>query len=203
MDIKHYYSKVLVVVICLGGFLTFPGGIKAQSLMINEVMSSNGSIIADKDGDYEDWIEIYNGETDSIQLEGFGLTDDRDELYRWIFPDTIIAPGKFVLVWASGKKRALGNGKLPFFKRLGIFLAGKRIPGEPRPLHTNFSIKSDGETIILTDPAGNEADRVPKIEIERDNSYGRYPDGTDEWFFFNEPTPGKPNRMIIPDVPGE
>ncbi len=65
----------------------------AQNVVINEFMASNGSTIADEDGDYPDWIELYNAGSEPVNLEGWGLTDDTDNLFRWIFPDITIAPG--------------------------------------------------------------------------------------------------------------
>ena len=75
----------------------------AQNLVINELMSANVSTISDKDGDYPDWIEIYNASTNRINLNNFGLSDDESEPFRWIFPDITIAPNNFLLIYASGK----------------------------------------------------------------------------------------------------
>jgi len=51
-------------------FIFFSLSALAQDLAINEVMASNDNIIADADGDYEDWIEIYNYGTTPINLDG-------------------------------------------------------------------------------------------------------------------------------------
>ena len=156
------------------------GNAQAQSIVINEVMSSNGQTISDEDGDYEDWVEIHNFGDNPVNLNGFGLSDDYDRPYRWVFPDTTIEPNGFLLVWASNKDR--------------------RIPGAE--LHTNFAISSDGEEIILTSLQGERLDEFPPISILRDVSAGRFPDGTGEWYFFDQPTPGasnttEPERRIV------
>ena len=76
-----------------------------QEIVINEIMSSNASTIADEDGDYPDWIELYNYGEDAVDLAGWGLSDDPENLFRWVFPQVSLGPGEFLLVWASGKDR--------------------------------------------------------------------------------------------------
>ncbi|MBT4484895.1 MAG: hypothetical protein HOC71_14585, partial [Candidatus Latescibacteria bacterium] len=73
--------------------------------LINEVMSSNASTIQDEDGDYSDWIEIYNPGDSPIDLAGYGLSDRADDPFKWVFPSCIINPGQYLLVFASGKDR--------------------------------------------------------------------------------------------------
>lgn len=66
-------------------------------------MSSNSKTIADEDGDYEDWIELYNPTTEIVNLEGWGLSDNESKPYKWVFPDITLVPNDYLLVWASGK----------------------------------------------------------------------------------------------------
>ncbi len=75
----------------------------AQRLVINEVMSANISTIADEDGDYSDWIELFNADTVRIDLTNFGLSDDPARPFRWKFPKIAIEPNQFILLFASGK----------------------------------------------------------------------------------------------------
>ncbi|MFO8029912.1 MAG: CotH kinase family protein [Cyclonatronaceae bacterium] len=151
----------------------------APDVVINEVQASNDSTVADEDGDYEDWIELFNTGADTVDLHGFGLSDDASRPWRWVFPEgTRIDPGGFLLIWASGKDR--------------------RTPGAP--LHTGFSIRSEGEEVHLssfTIPDGADSpviDRLGPTLIRTDYSFGRYPDGSDSWRLFDEPTPGDANR---------
>lgn len=163
------YFRFFIISLMFSGILT--GVMYSQSIKINEVMASNGVTISDEDGDLEDWIELLNAGIQPVSLGGLGLSDDYDNPFRWIFPDTTIQPGEFFLIWASGKDRT--------------------IPGQE--LHTNFSIDSDGEELILTDANGVRIDELVPTSIPRDISYGRQPDGSDDWFYFMEPTPGAPN----------
>ena len=140
-------------------------------VVINEVQASNSDTIFDQDGDASDWIELYNTGNSSVNLSGFGLSDNYDNIYKWEFPSVTISAGGYLLVWASGKDRANSTGEL----------------------HTNFSISRDGEEIILTDPDGTRWDEIPPIEIPRGISYGRFPDGGSQFFYFDSPTPGAPN----------
>jgi hypothetical protein len=140
-----------------------------QSVLINEVMASNGDTVADEDGDFEDWIELYNPTSAPVDLKGYWLTDDADDLLQWQIPDTTLGAGDFLLIWASGKDRA----------------------GET--LHTSFRIDRAGEVLILLDPDGTEIDRLDPTPVPRDYSFGRRPDGSENWVYFADPTPGAPN----------
>lgn len=167
-------SRVLRSLSLLIVFLFFTETASAQQagLILNEVMASNSTTIADEDGDFEDWIELFNASDEAVNLQGYALSDDESRPQRWIFPAVTLQPGEFLLVWASGKDR-----RIPF--------------GE---LHTNFSISAGGEEILLTDPFGTTIDFIPPTPIPTDISFGRYPDGSDVWQFFTVPTPGTPNE---------
>jgi hypothetical protein len=155
------------------GWLLFvlPLASQAQSLALNEIMASNSTSIADEDGDFEDWIELYNYSVEPVNLAGYGLSDDYNDPFLWVFPDVTIQPGEFMLVWASGKNRTN--------------------PGSP--LHTNFSINAGGEEVLFTHPSGATIDEILPSAIPTDISYGRSPDGSGTWFFFDQPTPGESN----------
>ena len=77
----------------------------SQGLVINEFMSSNGSIIYDEDGDTPDWIELYNGGDNNINLNGYGITDDPTDPYKWVFPAIEILPQNHMIIYASSKDR--------------------------------------------------------------------------------------------------
>ena len=86
----------------------------AQTVVINEFVASNGGTIADMDGDFEDWIELYNTGLAAVDLDGWGVSDDPENPFRWVFPPaTVIEPGEHLLVWASGKDRRAGLAQRP------------------------------------------------------------------------------------------
>ncbi|MFN2374129.1 MAG: lamin tail domain-containing protein, partial [Cyclonatronaceae bacterium] len=144
----------------------------AQQLHLNEVMASNAGTITDADGDAGDWIEIIWSGDEPLNLLGYGLSDDYNRPFRWLFPDKTIQPGEFLLIWATGKNRRDPTGEL----------------------HTDFSIAASGEELILTSPDSTRLDELKPTEIPTDISLGRYPDGTGDWYFFANPTPGSANR---------
>ena len=75
------------------------------SVVINEFLASNATVLADEEGDYGDWIELYNTSTSPVSLNGYTLSDDSSVPDRWILPDISIAPHGFLLIHASGKDR--------------------------------------------------------------------------------------------------
>jgi len=149
------------------GFLVLFYNVKAQNVIINEFITSNSSVNTDDDGSYEDWIELYNMSANSVNLLGYGLSDNSTP-FEWIFPDYTIQPGEHLLIWCSNKNRIN-----PEF-----------------PLHTNFGISSGGETLTLTHPDGTIIDQIPAIAFPANFSYGRVPSGSTIFSIFQEPTPG-------------
>jgi len=141
------------------------------TVRINEVVASNASVSADENGDFSDWIELVNIGPDAVNLAGFGLSDDLDAPFRWVFPDLELDPGHFLLVWASGKDRS----------------------NNIHALHTNFSIASGGEAIQLTRADGAVLDVFEARSLPANISAGRQPDGVGPWLYFDAPTPGASN----------
>jgi hypothetical protein len=162
-----FFAKYLCVFFMM---LLFTMSLYSQ-IVINEVMSSNSVSIVDEDGDYEDWIELYNYSSNAINLAGYGLSDNYEDSYKWVFPDIIINSESFMLIWTSGKNRI----------------------NPTAPLHTNFSISAGGEEVVLTDPQGIIISEFEPIALPTDYSYGRFPDASEEWFYFSSPTPGNSN----------
>ena len=72
-----------------------------SQVVINEFMSSNSSIIYDEFGNTPDWIEIYN--PNNIDLAGYGLSDNINEPFKFIFPNSSLATSEHVLIFASGE----------------------------------------------------------------------------------------------------
>lgn len=77
----------------------------AQSLVINEVMSSNNLSITDEDGDTPDWVELLNTSETPINLSGFILADSSTLTSPWTFPEMQLSSGEHLLLFASDKDR--------------------------------------------------------------------------------------------------
>lgn len=149
----------------------FPNPAVSQSIAINEVLSSNTTVNPDEDGNYEDWVELYNYGGVAVNLNGFGLSDDVALPHKWSFPAVTLNPGQYLLVWCSDKNRTT--------------------PGSP--LHTNFKIGAGGEAIYLTNQSTTTLATFSAIALPANVSYGKSPNGTGNYFYFNIPTPGQPN----------
>ncbi|MGB1888330.1 MAG: lamin tail domain-containing protein [Akkermansiaceae bacterium] len=126
---------------------------KSQMLVISEFMASNQSGLRDEDGDDEDWIEIYNPGNSSVNLAGWYLTDDRNDLTKWTFPELALEPSQSLVVFASDKDRKVSGAEL----------------------HTNFKLSTSGEYLGIIRPDGVtvEQDYGPAYPIQVTNvSYG-------------------------------
>lgn len=77
----------------------------SQEVVINEIMASNTFTLSDEDGEYNDWIEIYNADTDTINLLNWGISDSKEESFKWVFPDVTLISGQFLVLFASDKDR--------------------------------------------------------------------------------------------------
>jgi hypothetical protein len=79
--------------------------ISAENLIISEFMAVNGHSLQDEDKEFCDWIELQNTGETSINLKGYFLTDNSQNLTKWKFPDVKLDAGKFLIVFASEKNR--------------------------------------------------------------------------------------------------
>ncbi|MHC4354061.1 MAG: lamin tail domain-containing protein, partial [Planctomycetota bacterium] len=139
-------------------------------LVINEVMASNRSSIRDPQGEYDDWIEIYNAGLEPINVGGMYLTDNPDDPTKWRIPTnspgtTTIAADGYLLIWADDDAGAVG-------------------------LHTNFKLNADGEQVALF--AHDGITLIHSLEFGNqtsDISFGSYPDGAGNSRFLAKPTP--------------
>src|SRR5688572_10806995 len=107
----------------------------SAQIVISEFMADNSSTLADENGQYPDWIEIYNTSAGTVNLNGWSLTDDPTHQARWLFPSTNLTSKGFMVVFADGTNRVV----------LG------------RPLHADFSVRASGEYLALLRPDGTVA----------------------------------------------
>lgn len=77
----------------------------SQDVVINEVMSSNLAAYADEDGDFSDWLELFNPGEVPVNLKSYTLSDDVDEIDKWTLPEIVLSPHSYLLVFASDKDR--------------------------------------------------------------------------------------------------
>ena len=156
-----------LIILILGG-LCWSINIYAQ-LHINEMMSLNNTAWATEQNNYPDWIELYNSSSDSILLSDYFLSDDREDLKQWQLPQRYIQGGGFFTVYASGLDSEMD---------------------------CNFKISSQGEILYLSHKSIGLVDSLPSVQLQEDQSFGRYPDGNDVLAKLQNPTPNSPNDSI-------
>ncbi|MGH8048962.1 MAG: lamin tail domain-containing protein [Chthoniobacterales bacterium] len=138
--------------------------------MITEFLADNKAGLSDEDGEKSDWIEIRNPNAFAVTLNGWKLSDSGA---TWVFPDMQIEPGEYLLVFASGKNR--------------------RDPAAP--LHTNFKLDADGESLALRRPDGTFASAFAYPAQRTDISC--FVDTNGVAAFFPTPTPGAVNGASV------
>ena len=110
-----------------GHFETYEGRLLlASDLVISEFMADNDGYLADEDGEYSDWIEIFNRGSDDESLQGWYLTDDPDELDKWSFPNESLSGGSFLLVphFGQGPRRRRTAAAYQLWSECGWRLPG-------------------------------------------------------------------------------
>ena len=119
----------------ISGLLFLAAGwlrLSAVEPRLSEIMADNRSGLSDEDGDEVDWLEIQNPNPVAQDIAGWYLTDDPGILTKWQFPAVSINANGYLVVFASGKDR--------------------RVSGQN--LHTNFSLRAAGESLLLVKPDG-------------------------------------------------
>ena len=139
-------------------------------ILITEVMAANTRTVADDQGSYSDWIELHNPTDTPIPLLGYTLTDDPTASAKWSLPVSALAPGAFLVVWASGLDQVTPEG-----------------------WHASFRLNRGGEYVGLFGPGGQLVDEVTFGAQEVGVSLGRLGTVSNRWVPFFFPTPGAAN----------
>ena len=129
----------------------------AMTPVISEFMAMNVTTLEDEDGDYSDWIELFNPGNEPVNLNGYWLTDRANDLTGWRVPDLTIGPGGYRVIFASGKDRDDPDGEL----------------------HTDFRLSDEGEYLALVGPDGTSVvhEYAPQYPPQvADVAYGVAPD---------------------------
>ncbi len=135
----------------------------ATGPLITEFLAVNESTLADGDGNFSDWIEIHNPTSSPVSLDGWHLTDDRNDLGRWPLPDIRLDGGEYLVVFASGQA-------------VDDYVDGRG------NFHTNFKLDGAGEDLLLVEPDGvtYNATFLDFPEQSADISFGISIDGVTE-----------------------
>lgn len=142
-------------------------------LCINEVLPLSDSMLVDLTNIHEEWIEIYNGTDQALDLTGYGLSDSEDDPLRWCFPaGTKIDAKDYLVVYTTGAP-----------------------PGE-EGLYSSFSLSKSGETVVLAAPDGTLLDMFSYGRSFSNRPYGRT-GKQGAVAVLGKATPGKENLAII------
>ena len=139
-------------------------------------MARNGTTTAGPNGQFPDWVELFNTTNVPVDLSGCGLSDDIRKPYTYTFPaGTTIGAGEYLLLWCM-PEAVEGYISLPF----------------------NLS-GSKGDSLILVDQNGGILDMCEFGAQEKDYSLIRGYTATGEldtaagFVSSDKPTPGYPN----------
>lgn len=164
-------QKITTITLIIHILLTICNSLPISAqVFINEIMASNASIIADPDnGEYADWVELYNASNQDIDISGWFLSDNISDTTKWQLPaGTTINAFGFLLLWCDG----LNNN-----------------------LHTNFKLSSIGEEIALYNSNKTLLDSFTFNEQYTNISYGKKFDGsTAALRWFTKPSPNASNN---------
>ena len=127
-----------------------------QDVAINEIVASIDSLgnLSDPAGDFDDWIELYNNTSSSIDLTGVYLSDNFQEPQKWKFPDgTTIEANDYLIIWADKDEEQSG-------------------------FHADFKLSKSGEELVLSNADGSIIDSLTFGEQTTNMAYARIPNGT-------------------------
>jgi len=152
----------------------------SKVVYINEILAINDTTYADENDEFNDWIELFNDSNTPIDIGGYYVTDDLTDPGKWQIPltspdSTTIAPKGYLLLWADGEPNQ------------GV-------------LHLNLKLSGSGEQLGLSQKVEDDYLFIDKLAFGKqstDVSYGRSPDGSDNWQFFKSPSPNAENQIDI------
>ena len=141
-------------------------------VVINEFMALNTATLQDEDGNYSDWVELYNQGDEPVNLSQWCLTDNIDKPTKFRFPDTLLQAKSYMLVFLSDKDQSM---------------AGKQ-------LHASFGLSGNGEYLGLLDQDRAVVhEYAPAFPTQyNDVSYGLI---NGKAYYLYQATPGSENVM--------
>ena len=139
------------------------------ALEISEVSSKNRTFYPDENGEISDYVEIHNTTSETVHLKGWYLSNQKENLKRWAFPDVDLAADGYLVVHMSGLNEV-----------------------EDGHMHAGFKLLSSGTSLYLTSPDGTTASSVTVPELAADQAYSlTETGGTTDCI----PSPGEPNTV--------
>lgn len=133
-------------------YYTIESQINTKDLVINELMAVNTFSVTDSQGEYDDWIELYNNTSYKVSTKDLYLSNDSSEKLKWSLPEVVINPGSYYIVWADEDINQTGA-------------------------HANFKLDKEADSLWLSYADGSIIDSVIFDNQYEATSFGRYPNG--------------------------
>ncbi|MCQ2407864.1 MAG: CotH kinase family protein [Oscillospiraceae bacterium] len=171
---KQYHNARRIFAAALGAFLivsnaaaVVPAVSAAEAVVINEVCTKNSTLAA-PDGQFYDYVELYNTTGSPVSIGGWTLSDDPADPARYRIPDGISVPANgFYVIYCGVVEGTEGAA---------------------------FGLSKDGETLTLSNADGAAAETVEVPALASDNAYGRIPDGGEQFGILSQLSPGSGNH---------
>ncbi|WP_295069282.1 CotH kinase family protein [Ruminococcus sp.] len=154
------------------------GADNEKAVVINEICTKNTTVAA-PDGNFYDFVELYNPTDKAVSLSGYSLSDDVDTPDKYVFPENaVIAAGGFYVVYCDVKDDNAIEG-------------------------TTFGLSKNGDTMLLSDANGNMVEYIEIPALADNTSYGRLPDGSDSFGVMKvlSPDSSNPESAFLISVP--
>lgn len=143
----------------------------SQSIRIEEAALKGSVKVVDGNGAYPDWIELYNADSLDILCEGWWISDDPDEPFKYALPSIVVPAKGYLLLYATGKDTVL-NGEV----------------------HISFKLNAGGEKLVLSNASGEAVSILACPAMEFNQSFGRSGEDQNRTVLFDYPTPFAPNE---------
>lgn len=145
----------------------------ASGIVINEVCTKNTTVPA-PDGQFYDFIELYNPTNSAVSVAGFGLTDDAADPMKYTLPGGASVPAKgYYTIYCGIDEKSGVQG-------------------------ASFGLSKKGETVTLSNASGSAIETLAVPALDDDTSYGRVPDGSQIFGVLSSLTPGYANPSNQP-----
>ena len=149
---------------------SFTVSLKAEGLVVNEIMAANIDQFVDPSYNYGSWVELYNPTQSTIAITGWYFSDDDSNLMKAkIHRNTYVSSGSFITLW---------------FGKYSPYYA---------PAMIDLELDPDGGVLYLSDDSG-----APQLEIHYPAavnrcSWARTTDAGEDWSYAFIPTPSASN----------
>jgi hypothetical protein len=152
----NYILLILLAAVSLIGCSKSTTDDGTRGLVISEVVSSNRFSLNDDTFGSPDWVELYNGSNEDIDLSGYGFSDNLRNLHKFVFGDVTIPAGGYIVLFLSNAE--------------GVEHSDSLVAG--------FGLSKSGENLFLTDPYYGFVQELTLPALPTDIAYARRADGS-------------------------